>query len=105
MTRKELGAELKTERLLLRPFRLEDVGDAFEYAGDLEWARFLPEQRSRRDAEAFVARSVLRRWDSKPAFTVMLGTKVIGRVSLTLDHRPKTAELGYEISRKHWGKG
>ena len=34
--------ELRTDRLLLRPFRLEDVDDVFEYARDPEWTRFLP---------------------------------------------------------------
>ena len=34
--------ELKTERLLLRPFRLEDVEDVRKYARDPDWARSLP---------------------------------------------------------------
>jgi RimJ/RimL family protein N-acetyltransferase len=33
--------ELRTERLLLRPWRLTDVDDAFAYASDPEWARYL----------------------------------------------------------------
>ena len=35
-------AELNTERLLLRPFRLDDVDDVLAYASNPEWARFLP---------------------------------------------------------------
>ena len=34
--------ELKTERLLLRPFKLEDVDDVYAYAKDPEWAEYLP---------------------------------------------------------------
>ena len=33
--------ELRTERLLLRPFRLDDAGDVLDYATDEEWARYL----------------------------------------------------------------
>jgi len=31
--------EIRTERLLLRPHRLEDVDDIFEFARDPEWGR------------------------------------------------------------------
>lgn len=31
--------ELRTERLFLRPFKLDDVGEVFAYASDPEWAR------------------------------------------------------------------
>ena len=34
--------ELRTERLLLRPFNLDDVEDVFTYASDPEWARYNP---------------------------------------------------------------
>ena len=34
--------ELKTERLLLRPFKLEDASAVFSYATDPEWGQFLP---------------------------------------------------------------
>lgn len=34
--------ELRTERLLLRPFQVGDVGDALAYRDDEEFARFLP---------------------------------------------------------------
>ena len=42
MTETDGRVELKTERLLLRPFTLEDVGDVLAYADDEDWARFLP---------------------------------------------------------------
>ena len=34
--------ELRTERLLLRPFHAEDAADARAYRDDPEFARFLP---------------------------------------------------------------
>ena len=44
-------AELTTERLLLRPFRLSDVDDVFEYGSDPEWAAFASRPYTRSDAE------------------------------------------------------
>ena len=64
------GVELRTERLLLRPFRLDDVDEVFEYAKDPEWAQYLgghiPQPYTRRDAEHFVAHAVLASWDAHP---------------------------------------
>ena len=52
--------ELKTERLLLRPYRLEDVDDVYAYAKDPGWDWFLvpgsPQPYTRRNAEESVAR-------------------------------------------------
>lgn len=53
--------ELRTERLLLRPFPLEDANDIAQYATDPEWAKYIPvpQPYTRRDAEKFVAGRVL----------------------------------------------
>ena len=55
--------ELRTERLLLRPYTLADVDDVYAYAKDETWGRFLPVPvpYTYRDAEEYVARSVLTR--------------------------------------------
>jgi len=102
--------EVRTVRLLLRPFRLNDASDVFEYASDPEWARYLvniPQPFTMRDAEEFVARfSDLASWDTFPMFAITLETKVIGEIYLnTLDLLHERAELGYSLSRDHWGKG
>ncbi|MCA9698034.1 MAG: GNAT family N-acetyltransferase, partial [Myxococcales bacterium] len=62
-----LPRELGTRRLLLRPFRREDVDDALRYRDDPEFARFLPhipQPFSRADAEAFVATNMRDPWES-----------------------------------------
>ena len=38
-------------------------------------------------------------------FAVVLGEQVIGNVDLVVDRENKTAEVGYQIARDHWGKG
>ena len=107
------SVELRTTQLLLRPFKAEDVDDLLAYTNDLEWARYLvnipPVPYSREDAEALVAMF------TDPAngvtlqiFAVVLGGKVIGDIYLNQrerDRQNERAELGYSLSRQHWGKG
>ena len=97
--------ELRTERLLLRPFRLSDVDDVLEYGSDPEWAAFF-DPYDRVATEDMVARAVLTSWDEHPWFALELDGKVIGMatLSLSLDRR-HVAELSYDVARPHWGKG
>ena len=99
--------ELKTERLLLRLFKLEDVDDVFEYASDEEWGRYLdlPQPFIRKAAEERVARNVLESWETHPTWAVVLDQRVVGLIVLMIDVQNEIAELGYELSREHWGKG
>jgi [ribosomal protein S5]-alanine N-acetyltransferase len=102
--------ELRTKRLLLRPFILEDADDVLEYANDPDWVRYLvniPHPFTRKDAEAFVVRfSNTAAWETLPTFAIVLDGKVIGEIYLNQpDHQNMRAELGYSLSKKHWGKG
>ena len=100
--------ELRTRRLLLRPFRLEDVDDVFDYASDPEWARYLgnvSQPFTRRAAEERVARDVLESWETHPNWAIVLNRKVIGGMVLMIDVQHEIGELGYELSREHWEKG
>lgn len=100
--------ELKTERLLLRPFRAQDVDDALAYRDDPEFAHFLPhipQPFTRRDAEAFVATNMTEPWDRSPTFAVMLDERVIGTVNFEIDATTRSAMIGYAIGRAWWGRG
>lgn len=99
--------ELKTERLLLRPFTFEDVADVVAYAADEEWGRFLilPRPYTVRDGEEFVARQLLRSWETEPGFAITLGGRVIGSTGLRVDAAEALAEIGYGVAREHWGSG
>jgi len=100
--------ELRTERLLLRPFGVGDVDDALAYRDDEEFARFLPwvpQPFTGRDAEEFVARNVLEPWEHYPTFAVVLDGRVVGSINLEVDAGNQTAMLGYAIARDHWAKG
>jgi ribosomal-protein-alanine N-acetyltransferase len=102
--------ELRTDRLLLRPWRLSDLDDAFTYASDPEWARYLwftPQPYTRRDAEEFIARAVQDTWAEQAQFAIDLDGHAIGGVRVYVTGPPANtvAGLGYNIGRAHWNKG
>ena len=97
--------ELRTERLLLRPFRLSDIDDVLEYASDPEWATYYLRPYDRGRAEYVVAQAVLTSRDKGAVFAVEHDGRVIGLISLTVDPEDKTAELDYDIARDMWGQG
>ena len=95
--------ELRTERLLLRPFRLSDIDDVLEYASDPEWATYYPRPYDRGRAEYVVAQAVLTSRDKGAVFAVEHDGRVIGLISLTVDPEDKTAELGLRHRQRHVG--
>lgn len=98
---------LRTARLVLRPFELADVDDVFAYARDPEWGRFLPvpSPYGYKHAVEYVARSVLTSWSTAPVFAMCLDGQVVGAIDIEVHARNATAEMGYSISREHWGQG
>jgi RimJ/RimL family protein N-acetyltransferase len=108
MVEPQRTVELRTVRLILRPFRADDVDDSLAYRDDREFARFLPEipqPFTRRDAEAFVAVNMTDPWDTMPTFAVVLDGRVIGTVNIELDLAARSAMLGYALGRAYWGRG
>ncbi|MXY20513.1 MAG: GNAT family N-acetyltransferase [Dehalococcoidia bacterium] len=99
--------EIKTERLLLRPFRLKDVDDVYAYAKEPEFSRFLPLPSPYEyiHAETYVAASFLTAWNVQPRFAISFDGRVIGGINIRIDPASQTAELGYGIASAHWGKG
>ena len=98
---------LKTERLLLRPFKLSDIDAVLEYASDPQWATHYPGPYNRKRAEYTVAFAVSTPGDNGAVFAIVYDGRVIGLVSLNVDpeDRERKAELGYDIARNVWGRG
>ena len=99
--------ELRTARLLLRPFELTDVDDVWAYASDPEVARFrpLPDPYTRNNAAEFVERQMRTDWSANPEFAIVYGHRVIGGASLHVNLEHETGELGYLLGRRWWGQG
>lgn len=99
--------ELRTERLLLRPFDFGDVDDVLAYASEPKFARYLPvpQPYTRDDAVQFVARQLLADWSTRPAFAMEFEGQVVGGLGLRIYASDEKAELGYALAKQNWGKG
>ena len=99
--------ELRTERLLLRPFDFGDVDDVFAYASEPEfgWYLSLPQPYTRDHAAKFVAQQILDDWSTSPTFAMVFEGHVVGGIGLRVGRARGGAELGYALAKQHWGKG
>lgn len=101
--------ELRTARLVLRPFRAGDEDDLVAAADDRAvWLHLrdrFPHPYRREDAERWIAHTRV----TAPAtdLAVTLDGRVIGGVGLERgsDVNRLDAEVGYWLGRGHWGRG
>lgn len=109
---------IETARLVGRPWKLEDVEDAFTLWGDTEVTRYvgmtpladLDEARARLGAmiaryEAFgppfMAHALVER-----ATGEIVGTTLLKPVPISAGHPPgDDVEIGWHLARRHWGRG
>lgn len=102
--------EIKTERLLLRPFRIEDLAAVHEYASDIENTRYmmyLPNE-TLDDTQNFLHTAHEEWKKDRPAFyefAVTLNNRLIGAVSVYLNENRSEGELGWIINKRYWGNG
>ena len=97
--------EIKTERLLIRPFRTGDAEDAFEWRSDPEVNRFMPYPC---DADVGETRQRIAEWiedGDKYAIELRETGKVIGDITLEWSDKCGLYELGYNINRSFWRQG
>jgi len=104
--------ELETERLLLRRMRPEDARAMFAYASDPEVTRYVlwETHGSIEDSENFLrfADEGYERGDFGGWGLVLKASGAfVGTCGMDADHvgHHSRAELGYVLSREHWGRG
>lgn len=102
---------LKTERLILRPWTMDDLTDFNEYAsvdGVGQMAGWIPHKNMEE------SREILGRFiDEKKSFAIEYNGKVIGSLGIERydekflpEYDERTGrELGYVLSRDYWGMG
>ncbi len=102
--------ELRTERLMLREFRLDDEVAVHHYGSDEEVTRYLTwGPNSPTDTTAYlrqVAREATR--EPRTSFTLAvanLDNELIGVANLTTTDTQSTGELAYVLARDQWGHG
>lgn len=101
---------LETNRLILRPFTLEDAGPIFAVIGDPIAMQYYPRSFTREDAVEWIERNL--RWYENGEYGLLAvvlksGGEVIGDCGLSwqlADGQP-VLELGYHLRRDHWGNG
>ena len=102
---------LNTPRLILRPVRMADAEDMFEYSRDPEVARHVlwDAHRSIHQTRDYI-RYLIRQYRNAAPGTFAIVLRETGRVIGTIgfmwvqtDNR--SAEVGYSLSRAYWNRG
>lgn len=98
---------IKTERLRLRPYSLQDVNDVLSYASDPEWARYLPvpQPYTKLDAEEFIASQLRLDRETHPTWAIEQNERVIGGINIRFDFENHIGEMGYSVAQINWGRG
>ena len=102
---------LKTERLVLRPFKESDLDDFFEYAsvdGVGQMAGW-PPHKSKEESKAILNHFI----EEKKTFALVCNGKVIGSLGIEKYNEKafpefqdkKCREIGYVLSKDYWGQG
>jgi RimJ/RimL family protein N-acetyltransferase len=101
---------LRTDRLLLRPFRLKDASVVQQLAGAREVAdttQNIPHPYLDGMAEAWIG-SHADAWERKERVTFAITSEadgVVGAITLRLTLTHRRAELGYWVGRPFWNRG
>jgi [ribosomal protein S5]-alanine N-acetyltransferase len=103
---------IETERLLLREFRASDESDIHAYASDSEvvrlmiWGPNTPEQTRAHLTKVLDAQDEWPRASVGLAMELRSERRMIGAIELRMrDEANRTADIGYVLTRKDWGRG
>ena len=101
---------IETERLILRPWRDEDLEDFYEYArvdGVGQMAGWLPHksiEESKMILEMFITEKKTLALELKDCSKV-IGSIGLEDINFLEGHRLQGREVGYALSKAYWGKG
>lgn len=105
-------AELRTERLLLRQWRVEDLEPFAALNADPETMRYFPAPPSREESDALAERARRHIADEGWglwAVEVAGAASFIGFVGLARpsfeEHFTPAVEVGWRLARRYWGRG
>jgi RimJ/RimL family protein N-acetyltransferase len=93
---------LRTERLLLRPFRPDDVVPISGYVRDEDYRRYLSPTHP--PPEEFVAHNVDVDWSVEQSWVITLDGEVAGSVFLGINSEDDAAELACLVAPRFWGR-
>jgi [ribosomal protein S5]-alanine N-acetyltransferase len=102
-----MDATLETGRLLLRPYKDDDIAELVPLIGAREVAAMtlrIPHPFSEQNGREFLAR-IKSDDEVRKAVILRSDRRLIGGVGLRLDLKHHNAELGYWIGVPYWGNG
>ena len=102
---------LQTQRLILRPFTMEDVPVVTKLAGEKEIAAktlFIPHPYKEKDAQEWISTHVNIFEENKAlvfAIVINANQQLCGAIGLGIDPENEQAEIGYWIGKPYWNQG
>lgn len=96
-----LGVELRTKRLLLRPFSPADTAAFARFVDDEAYLRYLAPDHP--DLEAFMRRNL--ELDREASWVICLESAVVGSAFLGVHADRGVGELAYLVAPARWGEG
>jgi RimJ/RimL family protein N-acetyltransferase len=91
---------VRTERLILRPFRPGDVEAIARYAGDEDYRRYLSPTHP--GAAEFVAHNVGVDWSVQRSWVITREDEIVGSVFLGINAEDDAAELTCLVDPRSW---
>ncbi|PJM78578.1 N-acetyltransferase [Bifidobacterium scaligerum] len=102
---------LETQRLIMRPFTLDDADIITALYGDPDIMTFMPCGRLMEEEIRAHVEQVVSDWDELPqvnyemAVIAKADSRKIGRARIHMDYENDTAMLGWLLVRPEWGRG
>ena len=96
--------DLKTKRLAIRPFSMEDTDALFSILSDPEVMRFIEPPYTRQQTAAFITDQLRAEVPQAYALTDLATGHLLGHI-IWHPHDSESYELGWILAREHWGKG
>jgi len=92
--------ELRTERLVLRPYRPDDGKAIARYASDEDYRRYLSPTHP--GPEEFVAHNVAADWSVERPWVITLESVIVGSAFLGINSEDDAAELACLVAPAFW---
>lgn len=101
-----VNARLETERLFLRPVRLEDAEDMFEYASKEDNTYYVfPRHTTIDDTRYSIANYFMANPLGKFGIVLKENKKLIGTADIRVDMKKSRAEIGYVLNQTYSKRG
>ena len=104
---REFPETIETTRLLLRPYRWDDIDDLIGFASDESWSLYTrpPFPYSRENAQEFLADRVGLSRPDQTVWCLEFENQMIGDVGFAWHLQNRSAEIAYSLSPDHWNQG